>query len=146
LLAFGEPLGAGLLEQVVPLHVIASAERKGLLSVEQSGRRVGVRPAHPMYGEVVRAQASPIRVRQVFRRLADAVEATEARRAGDLLRIVTWRLDAGVSALPEQLILAAREAMALFDYQLAGRLARAAVDAGGGLPAEYLVGETLLGS
>ena len=34
--------------------------------------------------------------------------------------------------------------MALFDYQLAERLAQAAVDAGGGLEAEYLVGETLL--
>jgi DNA-binding CsgD family transcriptional regulator len=144
LLAFGEPLGAGLLEQIVPQQVIASAERKGLLSVEPTGRRVEVRPAHPLYGEVIRAQASPIRARLVLRHLADAVEATGARRAGDLLRIVTWRLDGGASSPPDQLTLAAREAMGLFDYQLAGRLARAAVDAGGGLPAEYLLGETLL--
>jgi hypothetical protein len=142
LLAFGEPLGAGLLERMVPAHVVVAAERNGLLSVEPSGRRLEVRPAHPLYGEVVRVQASPLRARLVLRRLADAVEATSARRTGDLLRIMTWRLDAGATSPPEQLTSAGREAMALFDYQLAGRLARAAVDAGGGLTAEYLVGET----
>jgi hypothetical protein len=143
LLAFGEPLGAGL-EHMVAAPVLASAEGTGLLSVEQAGRRVEVRPAHPLYAEVVRAQASPLRVRAVHRRLAEAVEGTGARRAGDLLRIVTWRLAVGVSSPAEQLTMAARQAMALFDYELAERLARAAVDAGGGLAAEYLVGETLL--
>jgi DNA-binding CsgD family transcriptional regulator len=145
LLAFGEPLG-GALERIVAAPVLAAAERKGLLSVEEVGRRVEVRPAHPLYGEVVRTQASPLRVRVIHGRLADAVEATGARRAGDLLRILTWRLGAGIAAPRDQLALAARQAMALFDYELAERLARAAVDAGGGLAAEYLVGEALLGS
>jgi DNA-binding CsgD family transcriptional regulator len=143
LLAFGEPLG-GTLEHMVPAAVLAGAEGKGLLSAEQAGRRLEIRPAHPLYGEVVRAQASLLRVRLVQRRLAEAVEATGARRTGDLLRIVTWRLDVGLSSPPEQLTVGARHAMALFDYELAERLARAAVDAGGGLAAEYLVGETLL--
>ena len=143
LLAFGEPLGAGL-EGMVGARVLAAAERKGLLSVEQAGRRVEVRLAHPLYGEVVRSQVSPLRVRLIHGGLADAVEATGARRAGDLLRILTWRLAAGLPSRPEQLTLAARQAMALFDYHLAERLARAAVDAGGGQAAEYLVGETLL--
>ena len=142
-LAFGEPLG-GTLERMVPTPVLAAAERKELLSVEEVGRRIEVRPAHPLYGEVVRAQVSPLRVRRIHVRLADAIEATGARRAGDLLQILTWRLEAGVPSPPELLTQAARHAIQLFDYQLAERLARAAVDAGGGLPAEYLVGETLL--
>ena len=144
-LAFGEPLGADL-ESMVGASVLAAAERKDLLSVEQAGRRVEVRPAHPLYGEVVREQASPLRIRRVHVRLADALEASGARRAGDLLRMLTWRLEAGVPSPPEQLTLAARQAMALFDYELAERLARAAVEAGGGRAAEYLLGEALLGS
>jgi DNA-binding NarL/FixJ family response regulator len=143
-LAFGEPLGAGLVERLVPARVLAAAERKGLLSVEQADRRVEVRPAHPLYGEMLRAQASPLRVRLIHRRLADALEAVGARRSGDLLHMVTWRLAAGETSTPAQLTVGARRAIALFDYQLAQRLARAAVDAGGGLEAEYLLGETLL--
>jgi DNA-binding CsgD family transcriptional regulator len=125
--------------------VLTAAERKGLLSVERAGRRVEVRSVHPLYSQVIRAQTSALGARVAHRRLADALEASGARRAGDLSRIVGWRLGAGGSPTPEQLMGAAREAMALFDYQLAERLARAAVDAGAGIEAEYLVGQTLLG-
>ena len=144
LLAFGEPLGAGLLERLVAAPVLAAAERKGLLSVKQLGRRVEVRPVHPLYGEVVREQTGLLQQRLVHRRLADAVEETGARRAGDLLRVMAWHIGTGGSATSEQFVRAARQAMALCDYQLAERLARAAVDAGGGLEAEYLVGVALL--
>jgi len=113
LLAFGEPLGAGLLERMVAAPVLASAEREGLLSVEQVGRRVEVRPVHPLYGEVVRAQTGPLRLRLLQRRLADALEAAGTRRAGDLLQVVTWHLGSGGSATPEQFMLAARQAMAV---------------------------------
>ena len=100
LLAFGEPLGMAV-ERMVGASVLAAAERKGLLSVEQAGRRVEVRPAHPLYGEVVREQVSPLRVPPILLRLADAVEAGGARRADDLLQILTWRLRAGVLSPPE---------------------------------------------
>jgi AAA ATPase domain len=50
LVAFGEPLGAGLLERMVAAPVLAAAERKGLLSVQRSRRRVEVRSVHPLYG------------------------------------------------------------------------------------------------
>jgi DNA-binding CsgD family transcriptional regulator len=145
LLAFGEPLCAGLLERMVPAPVLAAAERKGLFSVQRTRQGVDVRSVHPLYGEVVRAQTSALRARVVHRRLADALEASGVRRAGDLLRIVVSRWRSGGSSTPEQLMGAAREAMALGDYLLAERLARAAVDAGAGSAAEYLVGQTLLG-
>ncbi len=144
MLAFGEPLGMAI-EEMVGAPVLTAAERKGLLSVEQNDRRMEIRPVHPLYGEVVAEQVSPFRVRLIQRRLADAVEASGARRRGDLLQIATWRVKAGVPSAPEQLTRAAREAMALFDYPLAERLARAACEVGGGPPAEYLVGEALVG-
>lgn len=146
LVAFGEPLDVGLLERMVAAPVLTAAERKGLLSVEQARRRVEVRSVHPLYGQVVRVQTSALGARVAHRRLADALEASGAQRAGDLLRIVVWRLEAGGSPPPEQLMGAAREAMALRDYQLAERLARAAVDAGAGIKAEYLVGQALFGA
>jgi DNA-binding CsgD family transcriptional regulator len=145
LVAFGEPLGAGLLERMVDAPVLAAAERKGLLSVQRSRRRVEVRSVNPLYGEVIRAQTSPLRARMVHRRLAQALEGTGARRAGDRLRIVVSRMGAGEPPAAEQLLGAIREAMALGDYQLAQRLARAAVDAGGGIAAGYLLWQTLLG-
>ena len=145
LLAFGEPLSAGLLERMVPAPVLAAAERKGLFSVQRACQQVDVRLVHPLYGEVVRAQTSALRARVVHRRLADALEASGVRRAGDLLRIAVSRWRSGGSSTPEQLVGAAREAMALGDYQLAEWLARAAVGAGAGSAAEYLVGQALLG-
>lgn len=145
LVAFGEPLDVGLLERMVPAPVLTAAERKGLLSVQRARRRVEVR-SDPLYGQVARAQTSALGARVAHRRLADALEASGARQAGDLLRIVVWRLEAGGSPTSEQLRGAAHEAMALFDYQLAERLARAAVDAGAGIEAEYLVGQALFGA
>ncbi|HKR50173.1 MAG TPA: AAA family ATPase [Pseudonocardiaceae bacterium] len=144
-LAFGEPLSAGLVERMVAVPVLAAAERKGLLSVQRTRQRVEVRSAHPLYSEVIRGQTSALRAREVHRRLANALEATGARRAGDLLRIVVSRSRSGGSSTPEQLVGAVREAIALDDYHLAERLARAAVNAGAGIEAQYLAGQTLIG-
>jgi AAA ATPase domain len=145
LVAFGEPLEAELLERMVAAPVLAAGERKGLVAVEEVGRRAQVRSAHPLYGEVLRGQSSVFRVRATYRRLADGLETFGARRSGDLLRVASWRLESGAFPRPEQLLVAARQAMAAFDYGLAERLARAAVDAGEGLDAEYLVGQALFG-
>ena len=142
LLAFGEPLGAGL-ERMVAASVLASVESKGLLSVERpvDASRFGsaTRCMPRWFGRKSRHFGFGPPPAPGGRRRGDG-----ARRTGDLLRIVTWRLGVGVSSPAEQLTMAARQAMALFDYELAERLARAAVDAGGGLAAEYLVGEALL--
>jgi len=129
---------------MVAAPVLIAAERKGLLSVERTRQRMEVRSVHPLYGQVVRIQTSALGARVAHRRLADALEASGVRRAGDLLRIVVWRLEAGESPTPEQLMGAAREAIALFDYPLAEQLARAAVDADAGIEAEYLVGQHCL--
>ncbi|MGH3808617.1 MAG: LuxR C-terminal-related transcriptional regulator [Pseudonocardiaceae bacterium] len=145
LVAFGEPMDAELLERMVATPVLAAVERKGLLSVQRSRQRVEIRSVHPLYGEVIRTQSSALRARMLHRRLADALEAAGARRAGDRLQLAVSRLGAGGSSTPEQLVGATRDAMALGDYQLAQRLARAAVDAGAGIVAECLMWQALLG-
>jgi DNA-binding CsgD family transcriptional regulator len=146
-LALGEPIGVLLVERLADPQVLAVADRKGLLMIDEAGRRVQVRLAHPLYTEVIRAQVSALRARAVYRQLAEAVEAAGARRRDDTLRVATWRLEAGQSgsSAPGKLASAARLAMAVFDFRLAERLARAAAAAGGEVEAERVVGLALLG-
>jgi DNA-binding NarL/FixJ family response regulator len=145
LLAFGEPLGADTLKRLVPLATLEQAERKGLIMLEQQQRRVQARLAHPLYSEVLRRNAPAIRARSVCRRLAETATATGIRRADDVLRVVTWSLDAGAECDAAILSAASRRALRRFDYALAERLARKAVEVGGGLAASWALGDALIG-
>src|SRR6266536_1491128 len=138
LVAWGEPLPLGVLEGLVE-----AAERSGLLALERSGRRLLARLAHPLYGEVLRATLPVSRARAVAEQLAAAFGAGALRRRDDLLRVGAWQLEAGVAARPALLLEAAGQAAARFDHELTERLARAAVDAGGGATAVRLLAETL---
>jgi ATP/maltotriose-dependent transcriptional regulator MalT len=138
-LAYGEPLGADLLAQLAAASVVEAVEAKGLVWVQQDRRRVQVRLAHPLYGEVLRARCPRLRARRRQRQLADAIEAAGARRWNDWLRVATWRLDAATAVTPQVLMAAARQAWAALDVSLTERLARAAYDAGGGLEAAQVL-------
>lgn len=144
LLAHGEPVGASVLEQLVSATALDGAERRGVVTVELSGRRTLVRLAHPLYGEVARAQCPTLRARRIHRQLAAAVEATEVRRSDDLLRLAAFRLEAGEPGRPDVLLAGARRALAVFDLRLSERLARAAIDGGGGLPATLALAQSLV--
>ncbi|MCO6008603.1 LuxR C-terminal-related transcriptional regulator [Actinoallomurus purpureus] len=133
--ALGEPLGADILIRLTDAVAVERCEARQLITTFRDGRRLQIRPAHPLYGEVVRARADPDRTREMLARLADAVEATGPRRREDALRVAVWRLDAGTAGQPLPLIRACRLAMSLFDVALAQRLGRAAIDAGGGTAA-----------
>ena len=81
--------------RVVPhLETIDGFCGASLLRREAEG---GVRLAHPLYGEVLRSQLPVLAARRVRQALADTVTATGARRREDVLRVATWRLDAGAS-------------------------------------------------
>jgi DNA-binding CsgD family transcriptional regulator len=143
LVAWGEPLGVGVLERLVGKDAVQAAEDGGLLVLERSGRRVLARLAHPLYGEVLRAVLPLSRARAVAERLAAALDAGALRRRDDRLRVGAWQLEAGVASNPNLLLEAARQAVARFDHELTERLARAAVDAGGGPTAVRVLAETL---
>jgi DNA-binding CsgD family transcriptional regulator len=143
LVAWGEPLAVGLLGRLIDDDVVQAAERSGLLVLERSGRRALARLAHPLYGEVLRATLPLGRARAVAERLAAAHDAGALRRRDDRLRVGAWQLEAGLAARPALLLEAARQAAARFDLELAERLARAAVDAGGGPAAVRALAETL---
>jgi ATP/maltotriose-dependent transcriptional regulator MalT len=100
--------------------------------------------AHPLYGEVLRAQVPVLRARRRQRQLAEAVEQVGARRADDSLRVATWRLASGTIAAPEVLVAAANRAWRLLDLPLAERCARAAFDAGGQRQASEILWRVLV--
>lgn len=144
LLAFGEPLGVDTPERVAGPDALSAVERKGLVVSEKLDRRVELRLAHPLYGEVLRQRTSPRREKAVYRQLAESLEASGVRRAGDRLRAVTWRLAAGLPTDAEMLHAAAESTMKV-DYAAAERLARAAVEQGGGYEASVVLGQVLIG-
>jgi DNA-binding CsgD family transcriptional regulator len=142
--AHGEPLSASLLETLFSPPALEAAERRGVVTVEADGRRTLVRMAHPMYAEVARIRCPALRSRAIHRELARALEETGARRSEDVLRLATFRLEAGEGGSPDILLAGARKAHAAFDVQLSERLARAAADAGGGVAAKLALAEALL--
>jgi DNA-binding CsgD family transcriptional regulator len=143
LVAWGEPLPVVVLQRLIDSHAVQTAEQSGLLVLERSGRRILARLAHPLHGEVLRATLPVSRVRSVADGLAAAFNVGPLRRRDDLLRVGTWQLEAGVAAHPELLLKAAGQAAARFDHELTERLARAAVEAGGGATAVRVLAEAL---
>lgn len=135
LAAYGEPIGADLLAGLTDARTLVDLEAKGLLWTERSGDRAEVRLAHPLYGEMLRDRCPYLRARTIRRTLADAVQQTGARRKDDWLRIAGWRMDAAAPIEPDVLVAAARRAFAVLDLPLAERLARKALEEGGGAAA-----------
>src|SRR5258705_8554736 len=104
--SFGEPLGPAELTALADPELAEILERKALLMCRADGRRLAIRLAHPIYGDVLRARIPALRCRSIARSLAEASEATGAGRREDTLRVATWRLDGG-GARPELMMAAA---------------------------------------
>ena len=145
LVAVAAPLEVGLLEPA-ELEALDALERRELVERRTDGRRRFADVAHPLHGEAVRAQLTPTRLEVIHTRLADALEALGARRSGDLLRIAVWRLEAGASGDAGLFARAADRAMSAPDPLLAERLARAAVQSGGGFGPKLTLGRALAGT
>ncbi|MGV9378089.1 LuxR C-terminal-related transcriptional regulator [Nonomuraea sp. NPDC003707] len=143
LLAYGEPLGADLLAALGSLDAVQHLEDRQLVTVQPDGRRLQVRLAHPLYGEVIRDGCGVLRARTMVRRLAQAVSEAGLRRHEDVLRVAVWRLDGGLTGDPGLLLAGCERARVIRDLELAVRLGRAAVAAGGGTPALAALGTVL---
>ncbi|WP_262281599.1 LuxR C-terminal-related transcriptional regulator [Micromonospora sp. MA102] len=144
LVAFGEPLGLHLLEQAVDPADVEVAEERGLIAMVRDDRRLNVRLAHPLYGEVMRRQCPVSRTRRLQATLAGLLERVGKRRRDDLLRVAVWRLDSGTAQNPALLLDAAAQAFGRYDVPLATRLARAALDGEGGSDAAELLATILM--
>lgn len=131
LVVVGEPLGLPLLLAMTDAATVDGLERRGLIAAERSEKRVEVRPAHPLLGDVLRDRLPPLRAMALARRLYETVTDTGARRREDPMRVAVWALDSGGAVDPDSMLVAARRAKAAHDLDLAARLAQASVDQGG---------------
>ena len=141
LIAVGEPLGQAELAALADPELVQTLELGGVLASRTVGRRLEVRLAHPIYGDVLRAQISSLRLRAMQQRLAGALQATGARRRDDNVRRASWCLTGG-GGDPDLLLRAADTARWAYDFALAERLARAAVEEGAGFEAALLAAQT----
>lgn len=139
-LAFAEPLGVQLLQELVGAADgnLNGLERRGLIRTEVGGRRSEVRLAHPLYGEVLRSEASPMQARRITSGAAEAMARHGLRRDGDVLKVATLRVASGSAGDPLLLTRAAALAFGL-DISLSERLCRSAIAAGAGLDAQFML-------
>ena len=138
LTAFGEPVDVSFVEAEAGPDSMDTLQRRGLLASSFAGRRLQLRLAHPLYGEVLLSRLPATRVRSIKRSLADWVQRAGVRRREDPLRFATWRLDGGGEVRADLMLAGAQAAHNLWDLPLAERLAVAATEAGGGFGAALM--------
>ncbi|AEV85876.1 HTH-type transcriptional regulator malT [Actinoplanes sp. SE50] len=109
LVALCEPVPLAEAERVATPGELAGMEAAGLLRADRDGPHTTVSFAHPMYGEVARADVPLLRRRTVLLEQAERVE-------GYGLRTVSFRLAATGTADPELLRRAATVARHAHDY------------------------------
>ena len=80
--ALGGPLAQPALDKLADPAALESLEDRGLLASRMDGRRLQIRLAHPVYGDVLRSGLSPRRQRVLAQELA---EAAGGRRQDDTL-------------------------------------------------------------
>jgi DNA-binding CsgD family transcriptional regulator len=137
LTALGGHLAQPALDQLADPAALASLEDRVLLASRMDGRRLQIRLAHPVYGDVVRSSLSPRRQRVLAQELA---EAAGGRRQDDTLLRAQLQLVGG-NGSTDLLVPGAKAARERRDYVLAERLARAAMENGEGFEARLLAAE-----
>jgi DNA-binding CsgD family transcriptional regulator len=141
LVALAEPLPLDVLSAIVQADALEDAESRGIIELEVVGNQTEVLMAHPIYGEIRRQEILPVRMRRLCAELARAMETRPNPGPGDELRTARWQLEAGLRADPELFERAAMAARRMFDLDLAARLAKASLEAGGGILAGIALAE-----
>ncbi len=131
MVAVAEPLDLGLLSTLCDSAAIESAERRGLIGITPHRHRATVRIGHPLYAEVRRDRAGPVRLRRARGRIVAAMVALDDLDDTGVLRAGTMSLESDLAPQPQLLARAAQIAFSRLDLGLAERLAGACSDAGG---------------
>jgi DNA-binding CsgD family transcriptional regulator len=145
LIALGEPLDIDILSGLIGQGVLGRLESSGLARVQQDGSRFAVAAGHPLFADLARRDLGDAMGRELRGALADAMQARGELAPADVVRVAVLRLDARLEADPRLLAAAAAHAYRAFDLELAVRLAAAARDQGGGMPATLTLGQALRG-
>lgn len=142
LVAAGEPIAAAVAADLVGDTVLDELATERLVAVREGLAGPEVSSAHPIYGDVLRADLPALRLHRLRLALAHRLESGDQPVPHDLVRAAVWRLDAGQADDPDRLLTAARAARGI-SLATAERLARRAYEASGSLPAALLLTEIL---
>jgi DNA-binding CsgD family transcriptional regulator len=143
LLAVGGPLDLTDLVELTSSEVVASLERRGTVTVEETPHGPSARLTEPLHAVGLRAELPHAIARRLQLRLAGTASARrwfeeDPVRAAELL----LRVDGSVVAA-DLLVRAAQQAGASADHRTAERLARAALARGAGAAASAALAEAL---
>ena len=142
--AIAERIDLDQVSKLVGIDTLERLEDEGLVEMIEEGGAPLIGLAHPVYGEAVRARMPALRQRRVCATLADVVEAAGMPRLGDVVRVATWRLDAGQPVGADLLSTAAHRTYKVNDFALADRLAKAARAAGSGVRAGLVLARSAM--
>ena len=144
LLTFCEPLDLDTLSGIAGVEAVEDAENRGLIRVSEEHNGIDVRFNHPLFGEVIRRRLGMAAARRLRGEVVRAMQGHPVRGPTDRIRLAELTLDSDQSPDVDLLVSAARDAIALTNVTLGERLARAAVNRGGGLVASELLARSLL--
>ncbi|MBS1691370.1 MAG: helix-turn-helix transcriptional regulator [Actinobacteria bacterium] len=144
LLTFCEPLDLDTLNDIVGSEAVEESENRGLVRVVEEHNGIEVRFNHPLFGEVIRRRLGIAAARRLRGEVVRALHGRPMHGPAARIRLAELTLDSDQSPELELLVSAARDAIALTNVTLGERLARAAVNRGGGLVASELLARSLL--
>ncbi|MFE8970537.1 LuxR C-terminal-related transcriptional regulator [Streptomyces albogriseolus] len=128
MLAVAEPLEADAVARRGLASAAEALSRRGVVRVEQTGRRVRLRLALPLAGRTVVSRMPALTARRLRLQAAEAIEDGERTGPDEVLRTVTLRVAAG--RVPERrlLLAAARTAVRRQEFARAEQLCRLVTD------------------
>jgi len=144
LLAFAEPLTLDVLSTLAGAETVEHVERRGLIRLTEDHAHLDVRFTHPLYGEVIRRGLGRAATRRLKGELFEALQQLPISGPAHRIRLAELALDSEVNADTKLFATAAQDAMQLTNITLGERLARAAVNRGGGLVASERLARSLL--
>jgi len=136
-LAVGEPLTEQMLADLISSDAVEAAHTAGLITIDDHGHH-HTRLAHPLYGEVRRAQTTPLHLRRLSAQVAEAFGAEPDADIRGLVRRAVLTLESDLPPDPDLFTKAAQGALSLLDPELAERLTASALAAGGGFTAQFI--------
>jgi DNA-binding CsgD family transcriptional regulator len=143
MIAAGEPLAIGVAVELVGEPILDELDADRLITVRTGLAGPEVTTAHPLHGELLRADIPALRLRRLRLALASRLEAADRPSSHDLVRAALWRLESGQADEPERVLAAARAAQSL-SLETAERLARHAHETTASLQASVLLAEILV--
>jgi hypothetical protein len=139
-LALAEPLRRSDVSALAGQDAADEAETLGAIVIDGDAM---VYPAHPLYTGRARAGLKPDAERTLRTSLVEHLTSQPSGHVGDQLRLASLGVDSDSPAAVDATVAGAQQALRLGELTLAERLATAALDHAGGLPARLALAYAL---